>query len=94
MGQLVLGIGAQAQILQLLQLLPVGREAQLAGVTDVVEEDRQRPLGGLARIELPQRPGRRVARVHERRLAGHLALRVQLREVGLADEHLAARFED
>jgi len=86
--QLVLGIGAQAQLAQQQKLLPVGLELQPRSVSGLVEEDAERPLGGDPRIELAQRPRRAVARVHESGLAGLLPLLVHADEVAFVDEHL------
>src|SRR5207237_919048 len=80
---LVLGIGPQPQLAELLELVPVRGEDQVAGIADIVEEDGERALGGLARIELPQRARRGIARVDEGRFAGRLALLVELHEIGL-----------
>src|SRR5207237_837013 len=51
---LVLGVGPEAQLPQLCELVPVRGEDEVAGIADVVEEDGERPLRGLARIELPE----------------------------------------
>ena len=60
-------VDAEAVLAQPLERLPVARERDPLGRADRVAPHRQRPLGGELRVELADRPRRRVARVHERR---------------------------
>ena len=58
-----------------------------------VDPDRKRPFGRDHRVQLPERPGRSVARVRRRLLAGgDLSLR-KAREAAEGEIHLAAHFE-
>ena len=91
LAQLVLRVRPQAVLAQFRELFPVAGERRR--LAHLVEIDAQRPLRGDARIELPQRAGRAVARIDERRLAGFLALLVHADEIALVDEDLAAHFE-
>ena len=65
-------------------------EGEALGHAHLVAPDRQRPLGGVGRVELADRAGGRVARVHERRLACFGAALVQRGEVRQRHVHLAA----
>ncbi len=60
---------------------------------EAVEESRERPRGGNARVELPQAPGGRVARIHEHLLAALARLAVHALEAGERHEDLPARLE-
>ena len=72
----------------------MGREGEPRRLAHLVEEDAQRPLRGDPRIELPQRSGGAIARVHEGRFSGLLPFLVHAHEVPLVDEDLPARLED
>lgn len=64
------------------------------GVADAVTDHPQLAPGGDLRVLLPQRPGRRVAWIGERRLAiGHQG-RVERLEILDTEEDLAAHLED
>src|SRR5207249_2513128 len=60
---------------------------------EAVEESREWPRGGNARVELPQAPGGRVARIHEHLLAALARLAVHALEAGERHEDLPARLE-
>ncbi len=60
-------VDAEAARAQPLQRLPVRLEAQALDRADGVAPHGERALGGELRVELADRPGGRVARVHERR---------------------------
>ena len=87
-------IDAESQRLDALEKIPLRLERSAfdhaGGVKKSVERPRRRDL----RIELPQSARRRVARIGEHRLAGLVALLVQLRECGARKNHLAAHLED
>ena len=83
-------VDAEAVVAQPLQRLPVDLEAEPLGGADAVAPHAQRPLGGERRVELADRAGRRVARVHERRQAGLGAPLVERGEVGQRHVDLAA----
>ena len=70
-----------------------GRARVGARHREPVHDQPQRPGGGDPRVLLPQRPGGRVARVGEQRLARLGELLVQLVERGDREEHLAADLE-
>ena len=58
--------------------------------TDAMRVKAQPPCGGDARILLPERSGRRIARVGERRAPGILLFTVERLEIVPTHEHLAA----
>ena len=62
-------------------------------LADPVAPHRQRPRGGQRRVELANRAGGRVARVHEGRLAGRGALLVQAGERRQRQVDLAAHLQ-
>src|SRR6516165_1335589 len=79
---------------QLEQLaLPRGQEHALDDA-DPVEESAERATRRDARIELPEAPRRRVARVHEHLLAALARELVHPLEAGDRHEHLAPRLEE
>ena len=61
------GVDREAVRAQPLERLPVGVQREPLGNPDRVAPQRQRSVGGELRIELADRAGGRVARVHERR---------------------------
>ena len=63
------------------------------GGAEAVAPHRERPLGGELRVELADRAGGRVARVHERRQPGLGAALVEGGEVGQRHVDLAAHLE-
>ena len=67
--------------------------AEALGAAEAVADHAQRAARGDPRVLLPQRAGRGVARIGERRLALRDQAGVELREVGDAEEHLAAHLE-
>ena len=80
----------ESPVAQALQIVPVGIGDRFARLALRVGEQRQRPLGGDARIELAQAAGGGVARIGEHLLPrGGLRL-VHLEEVRLGHEDLAA----
>ena len=87
-------IGRQAEAAHGLDRAELGRREGLADFAPGIGEERQRPLGGHARIELAQRAGSEVARIGVDRLAGGGLARVQRGEVGVAHVDFAARLED
>ena len=80
-------------IAQPLERLPVGVERQAFQRADAVAPDRQRPRRGELGVELPDRPGGRVARVGVGRLAGLGALLVEPGEGGQRQVDLAAHLQ-
>ena len=74
--------------------LRVGGERAALEVAEPVDPHGERPLADLARILLAQGARRRVARVHERRLAPLDALLVHLVELLDRVVHLAADLDD
>ena len=76
-----LAIDAEAVLAQPRERLEMRPERQAVRDPDLIAPDRQRPLGRVGRIQLADRPGGRVAWVHERRLAGFGTALVQRREV-------------
>ena len=63
-------------------------------MTDGVRPDAKRPAGGDRRVLLAQRPGGRVAGVHERRQPLRGPLLVHPGETGQRQVHLAAHLDD
>ena len=74
---LAVRIDGEPALLQGLQDLPLGVERGGLEVAHVVEEDRERAIGGDRRVLLPDGSGGGVARVREHGLAGLFELRVQ-----------------
>ena len=68
-----------------------GREA--LGAAEAVADHPELAPGGDRRILLPQRPGRAVARIGERRLTLLDQTGVEVFEVGDPEEHFAAHLE-
>ena len=91
--QLDVGVDPEAVLAQPLQRLPVARELQAVDGADPVGPHRQRALGRELGVELADRAGRGVARVHERREARLGAALVQRREVRQRHVDLAAHLE-
>ena len=83
------GVDAEAALLQPLQRLPVRLERQVLDHAQLVAPHRQRPLRRVRRVELADRPGGGVARVHERRFLRLRAALVQRGEVLQRHVHLA-----
>ena len=83
-------VDAKAVLAQPLQRLRVRPERQALGDAHLVAPDRQRTLGRVRGIELADRAGGGVARVHERRLARFGPALVQRGEVLQRHVHLAA----
>ena len=73
--------------------LVVGLELEPVDLADAVAPHRQRPRGGQRGVELANRTGRRVARVHEGRLAGRGPLLVQAGERRQRQVDLAAHLQ-
>ncbi|MNX79614.1 hypothetical protein D3C86_1112500 [compost metagenome] len=91
---LALGADRQAQPGKAVEHHAVGggtvRALQLA---NPVGEEGQRPLGGDARVQLPQAAGGGVARIDEGLLAGLGLAFIELVELGAVHEDLAAHFQ-
>src|SRR5262249_20733412 len=86
-----LGRDRKSEAAQQLEQLPLPRRQRAAfDGAEAVEEGRERPRGGDARIELAQAPGGGVARVDEHLLAARARLIVHALEAGDRHEHLAA----
>ena len=71
----------------------MGVGGEFARLAHRVGEQRERPCGGLRRVDLAQRPGRRVARVGVEALTGGFLGGVERQEVFLRDEDFAADFD-
>ncbi len=76
-----------------LQRLGVPLKLEPLDDADLIAPHRQRPLARVGRIELTDGAGGRVARVHERGLAGRRAALVQGGEVGQRHIHLTAHLQ-
>ena len=92
LGVEALDVAVHAEVVraQPLERVPVARERDALGRPDAVAPHRQRALGGELRVELADRPGGGVARVHERRQALLGAALVQRGEVAERHVDLAA----
>ena len=87
------GVNTEAVLAQPGERLGVALERQPLHDTHLVAPHRQRPLTRVGRIELADRAGGGVARVHERRLARRRAALVQRGEVGQRHVHLAPHLQ-
>ena len=92
--QLDIAVDRELPLAQPLQRLGVALEGEALRDADLIGPERQRALGGIRRVELTDRPGGRVARVHERRLARFRAALVQRREVRERHVDLAAHLHE
>ena len=89
----VVGVDLEAEPFQECERVPVVVGHISLRVSEAVDEDVERPLGGHARVELPQRSGGRVAGVGVGIEALFLPALVELGELGLREKDLAARLE-